>query len=197
MHTLPWNWVWREPTPTWWEAFPLCRVIATFEWRRIYLWLLLSRQYSGLSCGFDPNVDEMKRVFDKFDANKDGKISPEEYCSLLKALGKPRPEREVAKIFEVADLDGDGFIDFKEFMVVLCNGSGIRTMDIRNAFHIFDFDMKGRIGAKEVREMLVRLGERCSHTDCMRMVRGADANGDGFIDMDEFITMMTYTMKPI
>ncbi|XP_043711498.1 calmodulin-like protein 30 [Telopea speciosissima] len=155
------------------------------------------RQYSGLSSSFDPNDDEMKRVFDKFDANKDGKISLQEYCSFFKALGRPKVDREVEKIFEVADLDRDGFIDFEEFMDVQWKGGGIRTMDIRNAFRMFDFDGKGKIGAEEVQKMLGKLGESCSHKDCMKMVRGVDANGDGFIDMDEFITMMTHTMKPI
>ncbi|KAJ4964900.1 hypothetical protein NE237_016749 [Protea cynaroides] len=154
------------------------------------------RQSSGLSCTFELNVDEMKRVFDKFDANKDGKISQEEYRSLLKAMRKRSADHEVAKIFQVADLDEDGFIDFKEFMDVQRKGGGIRTMDIRNAFQMFDLDGDGRISAEEVHEMLGRLGERCSHKDCLRMVRGVDANGDGFIDMDEFITMMTRSMSP-
>ncbi|XP_043713685.1 calmodulin-like protein 30 [Telopea speciosissima] len=150
------------------------------------------RQYSGLSRGFQPNVEEIKRVFNKFDTNKDGKISWEEYCSVLKALGKPGVvEREVEKIFQVADLDGDGFIDFKEFMEVQHKGGGIRTMDIRNAFHMFDLDGNGKISAVELQEMLGRLGEHCSHKDCMEMVRAVDTNGDGFIDMDEFIYMMT------
>ncbi|XP_042511109.1 calmodulin-like protein 30 [Macadamia integrifolia] len=155
-----------------------------------------SRQYSGLSRGFQPNVNEMKRVFDKFDSNEDGKISFEEYCSLLKALGKPHVDREVEKIFQVADLDGDGFIDFKEFMDVQQKGGGIRTMDIRNAFHMFDLDGNGKISVEEVQEMLRRLGESCSHKDCMEMVRGVDTNGDGFIDMDEFINMMTNSLTP-
>ncbi|KAF8405038.1 hypothetical protein HHK36_009935 [Tetracentron sinense] len=155
----------------------------------------LSRKCSGLSQSFHPNVDEMKRVFDKFDANKDGKISKEEYREVLKALQKENVKKEVEKIFEVADKNKDEFIDFKEFMKVH-KKSGVSTKDIRCAFREFDSDDSGKISAEEVRAVLSRLGERCSLEDCRRMVGGVDTDGDGFVGMEEFMNMMTRTMKP-
>lgn len=137
----------------------------------------------------------MKQVFDKFDANKDGKISQQEYKAVLRALGKGAMIGEVPKIFEVADLDGDGFIDFREFMEVHRKGGGVKTMDIQNAFRTFDLNGDGKISAEEVLEMLRRLGERCSLEDCRRMVRAVDTDGDGMVNMDEFMTMMTRNMK--
>jgi len=38
-----------------------------------------SRQTSSTEMSFQPKKDEMKWVFEKFDTNKDGKISLEEY----------------------------------------------------------------------------------------------------------------------
>ena len=153
------------------------------------------RQSSGLKPTFMPNQDEMKLVFDKFDANRDGKISQQEYKAVLKALGKGTTPGEVAKIFQVVDLDGDGFINFKEFMEAHKKGGGIRTMDIQSAFRTFDLNDDGKISPQEVLEVLRRLGENCSLDDCRRMVRGVDTDGDGLVDMDEFMTMMTSTMK--
>ncbi|KAL6270395.1 hypothetical protein ACE6H2_027306 [Prunus campanulata] len=153
------------------------------------------RQNSGLSPSFEPNPDEMKRVFEKFDSNKDGKISQQDYKAILRALGKGNMVGEVRKIFRVADLDGDGFINFKEFMEVHKRGGGIRTIDIQNAFRTFDLNGDGKISAEEVMEVLERLGERCSLEDCQRMVRAVDTDGDGVVDIDEFMTMMTRSMK--
>ncbi|CAL5377353.1 unnamed protein product [Camellia sinensis] len=153
------------------------------------------RQNSSLLPGYMPNPDELKWVFDKFDSNKDGKISPDEYKAILRVLGKENMIKEVPKIFEVVDLDGDGFIDFSEFVELHKREGGVKTTEIQCAFRTFDLDGDGKISAEEVFELLKRLGEKCSLQDCRRMVRAVDANGDGVIDMDEFITMMTRTMK--
>lgn len=137
----------------------------------------------------------MKKVFDKFDTNKDGKISQQEYKAMLRALGKGNMIGDVPKIFKVVDLDGDGFINFKEFMDVQRKGGGVKTIEIQNAFRTFDLNGDGKISAEEVLEVLRRLGERCSLEDCQRMVRAVDTDGDGLVDMDEFITMMTRSMN--
>ncbi|CAI9769120.1 unnamed protein product [Fraxinus pennsylvanica] len=152
----------------------------------------IERQNSGLL----PTSEELRQVFDIFDANKDGKISPEEYKAILKAIGNGKfVMKEVQKIFEVVDLDGDGFIDFKEFEEAQKKGGGVKKMDLQNAFRAFDKDGDGKITVEELYELLRKLGETCSLKDCWRMVRAVDTNGDGVIDSDEFMTMMTRKMS--
>ncbi|KAK2991511.1 hypothetical protein RJ640_016546 [Escallonia rubra] len=156
-----------------------------------------SKQNSGMSVVFQPNMDEMRRVFDRFDIDKDGKISQMDYKAILRAVGETSTTRDVQKIFEVADLDRDGFIDFKEYVEVQKKGGGIKTADIQSAFRTFDLDGDGKITAEEVFELLRRLEESCSLQDCRRMVRAVDTKEDGAIDMDEFMTMMTHSMTPL
>ena len=55
-------------------------------------------------------------VFDKFDTNKDGKITLEEYKAAMRTMGWGIEGTEADESFQVMDSDGDGFIDFKEFM---------------------------------------------------------------------------------
>lgn len=157
------------------------------------------RQNSGLKSGafLQPNANEMKQVFAKFDSNKDGKISQQEYKATMKALGMGDLIHEVPNIFKVVDLDGDGFISFKEFMEAQNKGGGVRTMDIQSAFRTFDRNGDGKISAEEVKEMLGRLGERCSIEDCRRMVRAVDTDGDDMVDMEEFMSMMTRTLRHV
>ncbi|KAK9943215.1 hypothetical protein M0R45_008831 [Rubus argutus] len=151
------------------------------------------RQNSGLTPGFE---QEMKRVFDKFDTDKDGKISQHDYRVILGGLGQGIAVGEVPKIFKLVDLDRDGFINFEEFMEVHKKRGGVRAIDIQNAFQTFDLKGDGKISADEVMEVLKRLGEGCSLEECQKMVRAVSTSGDGMVDRDEFMAMMTRSMKP-
>ncbi|XVE49187.1 hypothetical protein DITRI_Ditri01bG0062300 [Diplodiscus trichospermus] len=153
------------------------------------------RQSSGFSPAFQRDLNELKQVFDKYDSNKDGKISQAEYKALLRALGQGNMVRDAPEIFRMADFDGDAFINFKDFVEVNKTSGGVMAMDIQNAFRTFDLNCDGKISAEEVMEMLGRIGERCSLEECRKMVRAVDTDGDGMVDMDEFMTMMTRTMK--
>lgn len=158
------------------------------------------RQSSGLSSPgsggvSQPTINEMRRVFNRFDSDKDGKISQTEYKVVLRALGQERAIEDVPKIFKAVDLDGDGFIDFREFIEAHKKSGGIRSSEIRNAFWTFDLNGDGKISAEEVMAVLRKLGERCSLEDCERMVKAVDADGDELVNMEEFMRMMTQTIN--
>uniref|UniRef100_A0A7N0T1P4 EF-hand domain-containing protein n=1 Tax=Kalanchoe fedtschenkoi TaxID=63787 RepID=A0A7N0T1P4_KALFE len=153
--------------------------------------LLSWRQRSGVTPGYQPSTEELRRVFDRFDSNRDGKISQQEYKVILKALGKEGAVADVPSLFRAADLDGDGFIDFREFVEAHRREGGVRRAEMRSAFRTFDLNGDGRISAEEVMEVMRRLGERCGLEECRRMVRGVDGDGDGLVDVDEFMSMMT------
>ncbi|XP_071709443.1 calmodulin-like protein 30 [Rutidosis leptorrhynchoides] len=142
-----------------------------------------------------PNIDEMRRVFNKFDKNKDGKISKEEYTLAVGLLGNKNAKSEVNKAFQAIDTDGDGFIDYGEFMEAQNSDGGVKTGDIKSAFKVFDLDGNGKITAEELVQVLRQLGEKCSLESCRKMVKGADSDGDGMIDINEFMGLMTRTMK--
>ncbi|CAA6653891.1 unnamed protein product [Spirodela intermedia] len=57
---------------------------------------------------------EMERIFKRFDANGDGKISSKELEDALGSLGTASPE-DVARMMRELDTDRDGFISFDEF----------------------------------------------------------------------------------
>lgn len=154
------------------------------------------RQSPGGTSIYHPNVEEMRIVFNKFDTNKDGKISQDEYKSALRVMGgRNFKVSELDKAFQAADLDGDGFIDFEEFIKVHHAEGGVKKSEIEGAFRVFDLDGNGKISAEELLEVMRRLGERSNLEACRKMIRGVDADGDGLVNMDEFMTMMTSSMK--
>ncbi|KAG7629880.1 EF-hand domain [Arabidopsis suecica] len=58
---------------------------------------------------------EHDRIFKKFDANGDGKISAAELGDALKNLGSVRHE-DIKRMMAEIDTDGDGYISYQEFI---------------------------------------------------------------------------------
>lgn len=63
----------------------------------------------------DQEKADLERIFKRFDANGDGKISSAELGDALKTLGSVTPE-EVSRMMSEIDTDGDGFISYDEYI---------------------------------------------------------------------------------
>ena len=138
-------------------------------------------------------TDEVKKVFNKFDKNGDGKISRDELKDILHALGSQTTSDEVSRIMSEIDKDGDGFISLEEFAEFHKGGSSSSassTKELRDAFDLYDLDKNGLISAKELHEVPRRLGEKCTLVDCSKMISSVDKDGDGHVNFDEFKNMM-------
>ncbi|KAL3615351.1 hypothetical protein CASFOL_041012 [Castilleja foliolosa] len=140
------------------------------------------------------NKDEVRKVFERFDANSDGKISVDELRGVLSALGSDTSADEVARMMQEIDTDKDGHINLQEF-AAFCGGDAdphqSPEKELREAFELYDQDHDGKISASELHKILTRLGEHCSEQDCSGMIKTVDADGDGCVSFEEFTKMMT------
>lgn len=140
------------------------------------------------------NTTEIGKVFERFDANSDGKISAGELAGVLEALGSATSAEEVDRMMREIDADRDGHISLEEF-AAFCNGSAdpyeSAEKELREAFKLYDQDHDGKISVAELHQILSRLGESFSEHDCAGMIKSVDADGDGFVNFQEFRKMMT------
>ncbi|KAL6963022.1 hypothetical protein U1Q18_037987, partial [Sarracenia purpurea var. burkii] len=148
--------------------------------------------------------EEVKKVFNRFDANGDGMISATELVDVMKALGSNTSEEEVKRMMEEIDTDRDGFINLDEF-TRFCSGAGFDgdgggddggLAELKDAFELYDQDKNGLISAVELHQILNRLGEKCSVGDCTKMIKSVDSDGDGFVSFVEFQKMMSKPTAP-
>jgi Ca2+-binding protein (EF-Hand superfamily) len=65
------------------------------------------------------------------------------------------------------------------------------TEEIKQAFQVFDKHKQGYICADELRHVMTTLGERLSEDEVNEMIQEADINGDGRINYEDFVTLMT------
>ncbi|EOA18840.1 hypothetical protein CARUB_v10007462mg [Capsella rubella] len=147
------------------------------------------------------SMDDIRKVFQRFDKNGDGKISVDELKEVIRALSPSASPEETVTMMKQFDLDGNGFIDLDEFVALFQIGIGggggggnnrNDVSDLKEAFELYDLDGNGRISAKELHSVMKNLGEKCSVQDCKKMISKVDTDGDGCVNFDEFKKMMSH-----
>lgn len=134
---------------------------------------------------------EFSQMFQKLDKNGDGRLSREE---LIEAYAETVPLAEaetiVSHILEQVDADGNGFIDYSEFIMASANQQSLISKgNLEAAFAAFDRDKSGKISLEELREMLSG-ASTISEATWTNLIGQADQDGDGEIDLAEFAKLM-------
>jgi len=136
---------------------------------------------------------EFKEAFDEFDKDGSGTISTKELLLVMRSIGQNPTEDEILELVMESDLNGDGTIDFEEFAEMMKKKSSEtdQTEDLREAFRIFDKDKSGYIDGKEILQVTATMGQKLSTDELATFMREADLDGDGKLDYNEFVKMMT------
>ena len=84
--------------------------------------------------------NELLVQFQTWDKNGDGVLSREEiYEGYKQSMGEYKAMEEVDKIMECCDLDGNGFIDYNEFLAASLNRNKLLSKEnLETTFKAFD-----------------------------------------------------------
>merc|ERR1712027_286810 len=121
-----------------------------------------------------------------------GTISSEELLYVMRAMGQNPTEDELLNLVLEVDVDGNGTIDFPEFLNMMKTKAREvdEEADLREAFKIFDRNRDGYIDMKELRKVACMLGAMLTKDEVDEFMREADVDGNGKLDYDEFVKMM-------
>nr|XP_046231392.1 centrin-3 [Scatophagus argus] len=136
---------------------------------------------------------EIKEAFDLFDTDKDKEIDYHELKVAMRALGFEVKKVDVLKILKDYDREGNGKITFEDFSEVVTDRILERDPkeEILKAFKLFDDDESGKISLRNLRRVARELGENISDEELRSMIDEFDADGDGEINQEEFVSIMT------
>ncbi|DBA75242.1 TPA: hypothetical protein ACH3X1_010533 [Trebouxia sp. C0004] len=140
----------------------------------------------------DEQVAEFKEAFALFDKDGDGTITTKELGTVMRSLGQNPTEAELQDMINEVDADGNGTIDFPEFLNLMARKmkDSDSEEELREAFKVFDKDGNGFISAAELRHVMTNLGEKLTDEEVDEMIREADVDGDGQVNYEEFVKMM-------
>merc|ERR1711871_1752545 len=131
----------------------------------------------------EEQIEEIREAFNLFDADNSGAIDVRELKAAMRALGFEVKKEELKKMINDIDNDGNGSIEFQEFLEMMTGKVGEKDTreDIEKVFKLFDDDNTDKISLRNLRRVAQELQD---------MINQADRDGDGEINIDEFYRIM-------
>merc|ERR1712019_332715 len=127
----------------------------------------------------EEQIAEFKEAFSLFDKDGDGTITTKELGTVMRSLGQNPTEAELQDMINEVDADGNGTIDFPEFLSL--QARKMKDTDTEEelieAFKIFDRDGSGFIDAAALRHVMSNLGEKLTDEELDEMIQEAEATG--------------------
>ena len=140
----------------------------------------------------DEKISELNEAFKIFDKDKDGYITTKELGDIMKGLGQNPSEAELQNLVNEVDIEGNGTIDFKEFLGLMAKKmkEPENEEEIIEAFKVFDKDGNGLISSDELLHVMVSLGDNLTIEEVEDLIKDADLDKDGYINYAEFVKLL-------
>ncbi|XP_044504911.1 calcium-dependent protein kinase 33-like [Mangifera indica] len=135
-------------------------------------------------------IQGLKSMFANMDTDNSGTITYDELKEGLARIGSKLTEAEVKQLMEAADVDGNGTIDYIEFITATMHRHRLeRDEHLYKAFQHFDKDNSGFITVDELGSAMKEYGIGDDAT-IKEIISEVDTDNDGRINYDEFREMM-------
>jgi centrin-1 len=141
----------------------------------------------------EEQVEECREAFEMFDIDRSGCIDVRELKAAIKALGMDVSAEERKKMVGDVDKDGNGTIEFPEFLAMMTAKMSAEATDeeIAKCFKLFDHDATGTITLKNLLHARSVLGMNdVSDAQLENMLKQADRSGKGAISLADFVRLM-------
>ena len=135
---------------------------------------------------------ELRKCFIQFDTNGDGRLDKEELINGLKRVDTHENlEQEVDRVMNIIDVDGNGFIEYEEFLRASLDINKILTDEnVKIVFQLFDANNTGKITPKELKRVMDINSADVSDEVWEQIINDIDLDRDGVISFWEFKQML-------
>ncbi|KAI9280160.1 hypothetical protein BC943DRAFT_331230 [Umbelopsis sp. AD052] len=139
-------------------------------------------------------IEEARECFKTLDPESKG-VTATELMGAMKVLGKNYSDEEIQSMISSADKHGKGRVDFEDFLALLENqkAKGSHEAAFVEVFEAIDSDKDGNITVQDIANYMASRGENMPEEDIKQMVHAADVSGDGRVNYEEFVKILTHS----
>ncbi|KAI7902973.1 uncharacterized protein BX663DRAFT_509057 [Cokeromyces recurvatus] len=136
---------------------------------------------------------EIDHLYTKFEElTKGNGLTAETLKKIYKVAQVEVTDEEINAQIRAADAKGNGKIDFEDFLAVMTKQHEIDSeAGVYKVFHLLDTDNDGQISGADLKRGASLFGKSLTETDIEEMMASADVDGDGMINYEEFLKIMT------
>ncbi|NXC48912.1 CETN2 protein, partial [Penelope pileata] len=141
---------------------------------------------------------QLREAFDVFDPDGSGQMDVRDLkarsCQRAAALGCELRKAEMEKIISEVE-DGSGKMNFELFLRVVTQkmGEPFSKREILKGFKLFDNNGTGKISFEKLKLAASEVEEDITDGELQEMIDEADVDGDGEVDLEEFLRILTLT----
>ncbi|XP_075242949.1 neo-calmodulin-like [Convolutriloba macropyga] len=138
-------------------------------------------------------LDEYREAFAVFDKEGEGVITRKILTSTMQSLGQNPTEAEIQDMIKDVDVDGNGEVDFEEFVLMLHRRMTEKIdpkEELKDIFAILDRDSNGLVSRHELKYMMTQLGVPLTDKDVDVLMNDIDIDKDGHMSFDDFMNYM-------
>ncbi|CAD8121796.1 unnamed protein product [Paramecium sonneborni] len=142
----------------------------------------------------ESDIIDIKQVFDYFDSEQAGILSPNDLEQLLTSCGYHPTKETLYEIFSELDEDELGGITFEYFLSILNQdkSKSERKDTIRRVYRKYDKNNKGFITLQDLRQVVYKdLKEEIDEEVLAEIFKKTDSNQDGKMTFEDFYNVMT------
>ena len=139
------------------------------------------------------DLRDARNAFVQWDTNQDGVLSMDEIREHMAEICQyfNMEEPNVLRILKAADTDGDGQIDYTEFLTAAFDKKKLLSQEnLKRVFQTLDHDGNGYVSKDEIQMLLgtddVQNAEDGSTNLLDDFINEMDKDNDGQVDFDEF-----------
>ncbi|KAI8098527.1 uncharacterized protein BX664DRAFT_367489 [Halteromyces radiatus] len=138
----------------------------------------------------DVEIEQLRECYDSYTHGHGMNAST--LAEIYRKAKVPVTQEELDRQIAASSSKGNGKLDFDDFLTVMSRQYETNAEEgASKVFHMLDTDNDGLITSQDLERAIVEFGETVTPDELKEMILSADVDGDGMINYEEFLKVMT------